>query len=93
MGKLYEQINVVIAHLGTGVTLLVHSGGKMIDIVDGMQEGAFSPDRSGGLPTNQLLKLCYSGKYTYKELKGNLIGSGGLCVYFGIKGIREVENL
>jgi len=93
MGKKYEEINVVVAHLGTGVSLSAQRGGKMIDIVDGKEEGAFSPDRCGGLPASKLMALCYSGKYTYEELKGKLFGSGGFCAYLGTKDARVVEQM
>lgn len=93
LGKSYQDVKVVVAHLGTGVSLSAQSGGKMIDIVDGKEEGAFSPDRCGGLPANQLMKLCYSGKYTFEELKGKLFGSGGFYAYLGTKDGRDVEKM
>lgn len=93
IGKSYKNTNLVVAHLGTGISLSVHSGGRMIDIVDGKEEGAFAPDRCGGLPASQLVKLCYSGKYTYEELKGQLFGSGGFYAYLGTKDARDVEKM
>jgi len=93
LGKRYEEVNVVVAHLGTGVSLSAQKGGKMIDIVDGKEEGAFAPDRCGGLPASQLVKLCYSGKYTYEELRKKLFGSGGFYAYLGTKDARDVERL
>jgi len=93
LGKKYQDVTVVVAHLGTGVSLSVQQGGKMIDIVDGKEEGGFSPDRCGGLPANQLVKLCYSGKYTYEELKAKLFGSGGFQAYLGTKDARDLERL
>ncbi len=93
LGKPYPKANLVVAHLGTGVSMSVHQGGKMIDIVDGKEEGAFSPDRCGGLPANQLVKLCYSGKYTYEEIKKKLFGSGGFYAYLGTKDARVLERM
>jgi len=93
LGMLYRDANLVVAHLGTGVSMSVHQGGKMIDIVDGKEEGAFSPDRCGGLPASQLVKLCYSGKYTYEEIKKKLFGSGGFYAYLGTKDARDLERL
>jgi len=93
LGKPYPEANLVVAHLGTGVSMSVHQGGKMIDIVDGKEEGAFSPDRCGGLPASQLVKLCYSGKYTYDEIKGKLFGSGGFYAYLGTKDARDLERM
>jgi len=93
MGKRYEDVALVIAHLGTGVSLSVHQNGRMIDIVDGKEEGPFAPDRCGGLPASQLVKLCYSGKYTYEELRKKVFGSGGFYGYLGTKDIRDVEKM
>ncbi len=92
IGKKYEDARFVVAHLGTGVSLSAQRNGKMVDIVDGKEEGPFAPDRCGGLPASQLVKLCYSGKYTYDELKKKLFGSGGLYAYLGTKDTREVEK-
>ena len=92
MGSRYENVNLVMVHLGTGISVSVHSGGKMIDTIDGKDEGPFAPDRCGGLPSSQLVKLCYSGKYTYSELQKKLFGSGGLYAYLGTKDIRDVEK-
>ncbi|WP_333594698.1 butyrate kinase [Anaerospora hongkongensis] len=91
MGRNYEDLRLVVAHLGTGVSLSAHSKGKMIDICDGREEGAFSLDRCGGLPANQLVNLCYSGKYTLKEIKDKFFTSGGIYAYIGTKDVREIE--
>ena len=93
IGKRYEDVGLVIAHLGTGVSLSVHKNGKMIDVVDGKEEGPFAPDRCGGLPASQLVKLCYSGKYTYDDLRKKVFGSGGFYGYLGTKDIRDVEKM
>ena len=82
----------MVAHLGTGVSLSAHRDGRMIDIIDGKEEGLFAPDRCGGLPASQLVKLCYSGRYTYEELRNRLFGAGGFYAYLGTKDIREVEK-
>ncbi|MEG6584124.1 butyrate kinase [Dendrosporobacter sp. 1207_IL3150] len=93
LNKKYEDANFIVAHLGTGVSVTPHKQGKMIDVNNAMEEGPFSPDRCGGLPASQLAKLCYSGKYTYQELKKKLNGSGGIFAYLGTKDIREVEAM
>lgn len=93
MGRKYEELRLIVAHLGTGVSLSAHLQGKMIDICDGREEGAFSLDRCGGLPSNQLVKLCYSGKYTFNELKEKLFMSGGIYAYLGTKDVRQVEKI
>jgi len=93
IGKKYADGRFVVAHLGTGVSLSAHLGGRMVEIVDGKEEGPFAPDRCGGLPAFQLVKLCFSGKYTFEELKSRLFGSGGLYAYLGTKDIRRVEKM
>lgn len=93
IGKKYEDVNLVVVHLGTGVSVTPHKKGKMIDVNNAKAEGPFSPDRCGGLPADQLMKLCFSGKYTYDELKEMLISKGGLYSYFGTKDAREVEAM
>lgn len=93
MGKKYEDVNFVVAHLGTGVSVTPHRRGRMIDVNNGRAEGPFSPDRCGGLPADQLMKLCFSGKYTYEELREKLSSKGGLYSYFATTDLREVEAM
>ena len=93
IGKTYEQVNLVVAHLGSGVSLSVHSGGRMIDMVDGRDEGPFSPGRSGGVPCTQLVKLCFSGKYGLPEVREALFNSGGFYGYLRTKDIRKVREM
>ncbi len=93
LGKGYEELNFVVAHLGSGVSVTPHKNGKMIDVNNAIEEGPFSPDRCGGLPATQLMNLCYSGKYTHKEMKEKLISKGGLFAYLGTKDLREIEKM
>jgi butyrate kinase len=93
LGEKYETVNFIVAHLGTGITLSAQRQGKMIDIIDGRVEGPFSLDRCGSLSTNQLVRACYSGKYTYDELCTKLFSSGGLYAYLGTKDVRQVEKM
>jgi butyrate kinase len=91
LGKAYEESRLVIVHLGTGVSVSGHRYGRMIDVNNAMDEGPFSPDRCGGLPASQLARLCYSGIYSYQELRRKISGQGGICSYLGTTDIREVE--
>ena len=93
MGQRYEDVNIIVAHLGTGVSVAPHRKGRMIDVINPKDEGAFSPDRCGGLPASQLIKLCFSGKYSQKELLEKTLGSGGMYGYLGTKDIREAEEM
>lgn len=92
LGRSYEDLNLIAAHIGGGITLTLHSGGRIIDVV-GDDEGPFSPERSGGIPTRQLVDLCYSGKYPSKEdMHKAMRGHGGLMSYLGTTDAREVER-
>ena len=71
-GTSYEALNLVIAHMGGGVTVGAHSGGRVIDVNDGLNgEGPFTPERSGALPALKLIRLCFSGDHTEDELRRN----------------------
>lgn len=89
----YDDINLIICHLGGGISVTAHHKGKMIDsndIING--EGSMTPTRVGALPTVKLLKLCFSGKYTEKELYTKLTKNGGLIDHLGTSDAREVEK-
>ncbi|WP_378956546.1 butyrate kinase [Pelosinus sp. sgz500959] len=92
LGKEYEELNLVVAHLGTGISVTPHHKGRMIDVNNALEEGPFSPDRCGGLPARSLVKLCFSGKYTEKEMLNQISGSGGMFAYLGTKDLREAEK-
>ncbi len=90
IGKKYEDLNIVVAHLGGGISLNVHEKGRMVDFVSD-EEGPFSPERAGRLPAMRLVDLCYSGKYTHKEMKKKVRGQGGMVSYLNTVDAREVE--
>jgi len=93
-GKNYEDLNLIVAHLGGGISVGAHKKGKVVDVNNALDgEGPFSPERSGGLPVGDLIKLCYSGKYTLAEMKKKIKGSGGLVAYLGTNDAREVEKM
>lgn len=93
LGSTYESMNFVVAHLGGGISVGAHQKGRVIDVNNAVDaEGAFSPERSGGIPVGDLAKLCYSGKYTYEEIKKKITGKGGLVAYLGTSDGREVEK-
>ncbi len=89
----YERVNVIVAHLGGGITVGAHHRGRYIDVNNGLDgEGPFSPQRTGTLPAGQLIDLCFSGKYTKAELKSLNKGRGGLIDLLGTSDMREVER-
>lgn len=93
IGKSYEDLNLIIAHLGGGVSVGAHHNGRVVDVNNGLDgEGAMSPERSGTLPAGQLAKLCFSGKYTEQEVKLMIKGHGGMVAHLGTNDAREVEG-
>lgn len=92
LGGVYADYNFIVAHLGSGVSVAAHTGGRMVDGSGGRSNGPFSPERSGGLPAYPLVQLCYSGKYTHKEMVDRLSVSGGMYDYLGTKDMLEVER-
>lgn len=88
----YENLRLVIAHLGSGVSVSAHAGGRMVDVTLAGQEGAFSTERSGGLQLLGVVELCFSGRYTERELWDAFIREGGVYSYLGTKDLREVER-
>lgn len=92
LGKSYESFNFVIAHLGSGISVVAQKKGRVIDVNNANNEGPFSPERSGGLPAFQLVQLCYSGKFTEKELLTHISKEGGFYAYLGTKNAMEVEE-
>ena len=92
IGKQYEELKLIVAHLGGGITVGAHYFGKVIDVNNGLDgEGPFSPERSGTLPAGKLIDLCFSGKYTQDELRAMVNGQGGLVAYMGTNDARELE--
>jgi butyrate kinase len=89
----YEKINVIVAHMGGGVSIGAHKKGRYIDVNNALDgEGPFTPQRSGSLPIGQLIDLCFSGTYTREELKSLNKGRGGLIDLLGTADLREVER-
>lgn len=91
VGKRYEELNLIVVHLGGGVSVGAHKEGKVVECANALNgDGPFSPERTGALPVGDLVKLCYSGKYTLDEMKKMLTGNGGLVSYLGTNNVMEV---
>jgi butyrate kinase len=89
----YEKVNVIVCHLGGGISVGAHKRGRYIDVNNALDgQGPFSPQRSGGMPTGQMIDLCFSGRYTKPELKLLNKGRGGLIDLLGTADLREVER-
>ncbi len=93
LSREYSELNLLVAHLGGGISLGVHKQGRIVDVnnvLDG--DGPFSPERSGGLPVGSLVDMCFSGKYTKDEIMRKIVGNGGLTAYLGTNDGREVQR-
>lgn len=94
VGKKYEELNLIVAHLGGGVSIGAHTGGKVVDVNNALNgEGPFSPERSGTLPSQALAELCFSGKYTLAQVKKMIAGEGGLIAHLGTNSFNYVEKM
>ncbi len=94
ISRKYEELNLIIAHLGGGITVGAHEKGRVVDVNQGLDgDGPFSPERSGTLPIGQMAKLCFSGKYSFDEVKLMIKGKGGFVAYFNTNDAIEVEKM
>ncbi len=92
-GRRYQDLNIIVAHLGGGISVGLHRQGRVIDVNNALSgEGPFTPERSGGLPSMDLVNLCFSGQYTQDEVKNKLKGRGGVRAYLGTGDMLEVEK-
>lgn len=92
IGRKYDDLNLVIAHLGGGVSVGAHRNGKVVDVNNALDgDGPFSPERAGTLPTGALVEMCFSGKYTQGEIKKLLVGKGGLVAHMGYNDAYKLE--
>ncbi|MBM6993349.1 MAG: butyrate kinase [Prevotella sp.] len=90
-GKRYEDMNLIICHLGGGVSIAAHQHGRAVDVNNALDgEGPFSTERTGSLPSSTLVRLCFSGKYSEEQLLRFITGEGGLFAYLGTNDLREV---
>lgn len=93
LGKEYNDINLIVAHMGGGVSVGAHRKGRIVEVNNALDgEGPMSPERAGTLPIGSLMKLCFSGKYTEEEMKKKLVGKGGLVGHLGTNDGREVNK-
>jgi len=94
IGKRYEDCNFVVAHMGGGISIGAHMRGKVVDVNNALNgDGPFSPERCGTVPTTQLLELCFSGNWTFKQMKEKIKGKGGLVAYLSTNDIRKVLKM
>ena len=91
IGREYEDLNLIICHLGGGISVAAHEHGRTIDANNALDgEGPLSPERAGSLPAADLIRLCYSGKFTEKQLLKRIAGQAGLTAHLGTNNMREI---
>jgi len=94
INKNYEELNLVVAHLGGGISVAAHKQGRVIDVNNALDgSGSFSPERAGTLPARQLVELCFSGEYTKDEIEKMIRGRGGLMAHLGTTDVQKVIKL
>ena len=91
IGKEYEDLNLIICHMGGGISVAAHEHGRAVDANNALDgEGPFSPERAGSLPAADLIRLCFSGHYTEKQLLKRIAGQAGLTAHLGTNNVREI---
>ncbi len=93
MGKRLDELNLIVAHLGGGITVAALRQGRAIEVNNGLSEGPFTPERSGSVPLLPLIDLCFSGKYDKKQIVKKLVGGGGLVSYLGTNSAGDVDAM
>lgn len=93
LGKTYEDMRIIVAHLGGGISVSAHCHGRVIDVNNALDgEGPISPERSGTVPSGALVRLCFSGKYTEEQIRKMLHGKGGLMAYLGTNDMIAISR-
>ena len=93
IGRPYEDLNLVVAHLGGGISVAAHRKGRVVDCNNALDgEGPISPERAGTIPAGDLIDLCYSGQYTHKQARALLVGGGGLVALTGSNSVIDIER-
>jgi len=93
LGKGYDEVNLIVVHLGGGISAAAHRNGKVVDVNNALDgDGPFSPERAGTLPAGDLVKLCFSGDYTKEQVYRLVQGGGGLVAYLGTTSGLEIEK-
>lgn len=93
-GKAYDSLNLVVVHMGGGVSVGAHKSGQVVDVFNALDgDGAFSPERAGGVPSGSLIKMCFSGQYSQAEVYKKVVGGGGFNAYLGTNDMRDVDKL
>ena len=93
IGKKYEELRLIIAHLGGGISVGAHKNGRVVDVNNALDgDGSFSPERSGTLPVGQLIEICFEGRFNEEQVRRMVVGEGGFVAYLGTNNAHEVEK-
>ncbi len=93
-GVPYDSLNLIVVHMGGGVSVGAHEKGRVIDVFNALDgDGAFSPERAGAAPSGALIRMCFSGKYTEQEVYKKFVGNGGFNAYLGTNDMRDVAKM
>jgi butyrate kinase len=92
LGKTLSEVNLVVAHLGGGISICALRKGRMVDVSNALRGGPFTPERAGSLPTVDLVQMCFSGRYDESDVMRMLVGGGGFVAHLGTNDAREVED-
>ncbi len=93
LGKRYEECNFIVAHMGGGISVGAHRKGRVVDVNNALDgDGPFSPERAGGLPAGELVRMCFSGRYTLEGMLQRISGGGGLVAYRGSNSFKELKE-
>lgn len=93
VGKAYDDLNLIVAHLGGGISVGAHKKGRVVDVNNALDgEGCFSPERAGTLPVGQMIDLCFGGEFSKDQIKRMVLGEGGFVAYLGTNDAMEVEK-
>ncbi len=94
INRKYEELNLIVAHLGGGISVGAHKNGRVVDVNNAFDgEGPFSPERSGTLPVGQLIEICFSGRYSINQIKQMVVGEGGFVAYLGTNNAQKVQEM
>ena len=93
IGRRYEDLNLIISHIGGGITVTAHRKGLMVDSTDVINgDGPMAPTRAGAIPATAIIKMCYSGKYTESQMYDRITKNGGLVDHLGTADVREIQE-
>ena len=92
-GLCYEQAHLIVAHMGGGISVAAHRAGRIVDVNNALDgDGPFAPDRAGGLPSSELIRICFSGQYSQQELLRFVSSKGGLVAHLGTNSVVEATK-